>query len=381
MNFVARVKPGVVLRWKISRVSPGLLLLLCVYVGAQAHNGEDHGGGAVAAPAAVVTVSKNLQHELAITTTRVGDARAATALQLTGEVLQRPESNWRVQAPEAGRLLAVGGGWPVAGQSIAANQLLAVLEPALSQRERARREVDLASLKQKISIAQINVDRLRLQQRASGIGAEGNTYVEGAFAEYETLQRQIELAQQGLSGRVEIRAGEAGRLQRAPVSAGEVVARGQALFELAGARPRLAVRVYDPRYTRGAIVASATVDARTYPLHAVGYSAASPEPGWTLLLDFDAQAPSLAPGALAEVSLNAAPKQAIATSLSLPRASVQGTSDAAWVWVHQAPEQFVRRSVQIVDTQRDTVWVAQAALAADERIAVQGAALLDQFRR
>jgi hypothetical protein len=357
-------------------------LLLCVALTAQAHNGEDHGDAtAASAPVAIVSVSKPMQRALAITTTRVGDTRNAASLQLTGEVLQRPEASWRVQAPEAGRLLAAGNGWPVAGQTIAANQLLVILEPALNQRERARREVDLASLQQKLSIAQINVDRLRLQQRANGIGAEGNTYVEQAFAEYETLQRQIELAQQSLAGRVEIRAGEAGRLQRAPVSAGEVVARGQPLFELAGARPRLAVRVYDPRYVRGAIVATTSIDARRYALHAVGYSTAAPEPGWTLLLDFDADAPSLAPGALTDVALDAAPKGKPAATLNLPRASVQGTSDAAWVWVHQAPEQFARRAVKIVDTQRDVVVVAQAGLSTDERIAVQGAALLDQFHQ
>lgn len=353
---------------------------VCAACIAQAHNGEDHGGGAAsAAPVAVVTVSKTMQHALAITTTRVGDARSAGALQLTGEVVQRPEASWRVQAPEAGRLIAAGAGWPVAGQTVAANQLLALLEPALNQRDRVRREVDLASLQQKLSIAQINVDRLRLQQRANGIGAEGNTYVEQAFAEYDTLNRQIELAQQSLAGRVEIRAGEAGRLQRVPVASGEVVARGQALFELAGARPRLAVRVYDASLTRGAIVASTVIDASRYTLHGVGYAAASPEPGWNLLLDFDANAPALAPGALIDLALNAAAIDKTA-NLSLPRASVQGSVDAAWVWVHQAPERFARRAVQIVGTQRDVVVVAQSALAADERIAVQGAALLDQFR-
>ncbi|MDB5969731.1 MAG: HlyD family secretion protein [Hydrocarboniphaga sp.] len=348
-------------------------------VAVSAHNGEDHAAGsASAAPAEVVTVSKAMQRALAITSTRVGDQRFPAAQAVVGEVVQRPEASWRLQAPEPGRLVAAGAGWPVAGQPVAANQLLAVLEPSLSQRERASREVNIASLQQRLSIAQVNVDRLRLQQRANGIGAEGNTYVEQAFAEYETLQRQIQLGQQSLAGRVEIRAGEAGRLQRVAVAAGEVVARAQPLFEIAGARPRLAARVYDPRYTRGNVVATASVDVRDYPLHVVGYSPASPEPGWTLLLDFDGGVPTLAPGALAELALTL-PSPSRPGLLCLPRASVQGSSGSAWVWVHQAPEQFARRAVQIVDTQRDVVY-AQAQLAADERIAVAGAALLDQFQ-
>lgn len=356
-----------------------LLVCVCSAGGAFAHNGEDHGaGGSESAPAAVVTVSKAVQRALAITTARVGDARLAAPLQLVAEVVQRPEVSWRVQAPEPGRLIAAGPAWPVAGQQVAAHQLLAVLAPALSQRERARRQVDLASLQQRLGIAQVNVDRLRLQQRANGIGAEGNTYVEQAFAEFETLQQQIQLGQQSLDGQVEIRAAEAGRLQRVAASVGDVVARGQPLFELAGARPRLAARVYDPRYTRGTIAAGASVDGRDYPLHVVGYSSASPEPGWTLLLDFDAAAPALAPGALADVALHLPPPDPAVPTLVLPRASVQGTADAAWVWVHQAPEQFARRPVRIVEAQRDVV-VAQAPLSADERIAVQSAALLDQF--
>jgi cobalt-zinc-cadmium efflux system membrane fusion protein len=363
------------------KISAAMLVVLAVPLIASAHNGVDHDGGAASAPPAVITVNKATQRALSITTTRVGDAVIPTPLAVVGEVVQRPESNWRVQAPEPGRLLVAGGAWPVAGQPVAANQLLAVLEPALSQRDRAKREVDLASLQQKIAIAQVNVDRLRLQQRANGIGigAEGNTYVEQAFAEYETLQRQIQLAQQSLDGRVEIRASEAGRLQRVPVAAGDVVARGQALFELSGARPRLAARVYAPRYTRSAIVARARVDSRDYPLHVVGYSAASPEPGWNLLLDFDGDAPSLVPGALADVALSLSSQAAAPTLLRLPCASVQGAGDSAWVWVHQAPEQFARRAVQIVDTQNDVV-VARAQLAPDERIALGGAALLDQYR-
>lgn len=352
-------------------------LLLFVPLRAGAHGGEDHGAPAVdAAPVSVITISKPLQRALAITTLRVAELPAAAPRRVLGETLPRPEASWRVQAPEAGRLLTASGAWPVAGQAVGAGELLALLEPALGQRERAQRELELASYQQRLSIAQVNVDRLRLQQRANGVGAEGNAYVEQAVAEYEALQRQIELGRQSLAGRVEIRAGDGGRLQRVAVAAGEVVGRGQALFELVGARPRIAVQVYEPAYTRGGVVARAAIAGRDYALHRAGYAPAAPQPGWTLWLDFDGDAPVLASGTPVELSLSLA--ASTDTALLLPRASVQGSDDAAWVWVHSAPEQFTRCPVQIVETRGELVR-ATAALTPQQRIAVGGAALLDQY--
>jgi len=353
---------------------PALLAGVCLLPTAQAHEG--HATASRASRPDVVNISKPVQRALAITTVPVRSAAEATQA-VVAEVLPRPDAAWRVQAPEAGRLQVAADAWPLAGQSVAAGQLLAVLRPALSERERAQRELELVDLRKKVEIAKINVDRLNMQQRMSGIGVEGNAYREQAEAEYETLRRQIELGEQSLNGRVEIRAASAGRLQRVAVAAGEVVARGQTLFELAVARPRLAVRVYDAALARQAGRAELRADGQLYTLHAVAQAPALPEVGWTLWFDFDGAAPALLPGALVDLSLRR-PSQGAADTVLLPRGSVRGEGAAAWIWVHDAPERFTRRPVRVVAEQGERLVVQGAP--ADARIALGGAALLDQYR-
>ncbi|WP_028081936.1 efflux RND transporter periplasmic adaptor subunit [Solimonas soli] len=344
---------------------------------AAAAHGDDAPAPSASRPAAL-SLAKPLQRALAITTVRATPLDEGAPLQAVAEVLPRPEAGWRLQAPEAGRLQAAAEAWPVAGQNVAAGQLLALLRPALSERERAQRQVEIAGLRQKLGIAQVNVERLDLQQRMSGIGAEGNTYREQAQAEYETLRRQIELGEQSLDGRVEIRAAGAGRLQRVAVAAGEVVGRGQTLFELAVARPRLAVRVYDAALARGAGAARLAVDGQSYALHAVAQAPALPEAGWTLWFDFDGAAPALTPGALVDLGLRAPIVAGGADTVLLPRGSVRGAGDEAWIWVHDAPEHFTRRAVRVVAAQGETIAVRGAPAGA--RVACAGAALLDQYR-
>lgn len=362
-----------------------LALDLVSGVTAFAHGDEphEHAEPAQALPPTTgleLPLSKSLQHAFAITTTPLQSAAGSASQSLLAEVVANPDGRSRLQAPETGRLRSTSASWPVAGRRVRQGEVLAVLEPALGQREQAKRRVDLAGLEQRQRIADINADRLRLQSSAAGgLDASGNTYLEQAVQEAATLKRQVELLRQSLDGHVEIRAGEDGVVQRALVAAGEVVVRGQALFEMAGGRrPLLSVRVHDPALTAADTQASARWADADFVLKLAGHASAAPEPGWNLWLEFADAAPALPVGAPVPVRLLAGVSDD-ANLHRLPSASVQGQDEQAHVWLHVAPERFQRRAVQVVQAQGDSVLV-RATLASSDRIVDSGAALLDQYR-
>ncbi|HKY91641.1 MAG TPA: hypothetical protein VJM11_11410, partial [Nevskiaceae bacterium] len=145
-----------------------------------------------------VTVTKPAQRLLGIRTQRTRDVPTRT--RTTGEIVSPPDHAAIVQAPEAGRLEEPSAGWPLAGRTVARDQLLAILHPQMSAAERARRKASLAQVEQKLAVARINLERLRVQTQGGGAPAGGNVYLDQAALEVETLTRLRALAVEGLEG-------------------------------------------------------------------------------------------------------------------------------------------------------------------------------------
>jgi len=68
-----------------------------------------------------------------------------------------------------------------------------------------------------------------------------------------------------------------------------------------------------------------------------------------------------------------------AKGVVLPLAAVMGSGEAATVWVHEAPEVFAPRRVQVAPLDAGRVRV-QGGLTPGERVVVQGAPLLGAVR-
>ena len=68
-----------------------------------------------------------------------------------------------------------------------------------------------------------------------------------------------------------------------------------------------------------------------------------------------------------------------AKGVVLPLAAVSGSGEAATVWVHEAPEVFAPRRVQVAPLDAGRVRV-QGGLTPGERVVVQGAPLLGAVR-
>ena len=336
-------------------------------------------------------LAKPLQRALGIVTVPAG--RPDAALRAQAEVVVHPQAAAIVQAPESGRLRAPAGGWPVPGQVVVAGSVLATLEPALDARTRSQREVSRARLRQRQTIARINLERLQLQaQNTAGASLSGNTYLEQAQAEAATLRTQIELLEQSLAGRIELRAPADGVLQSVAVAQGDVVTRGQTLWQLIDARrTRLALQTYDSGLIRALSPTSpappqfsARIAGQWRALTPAGHAATAGAPGWTLWLDLDrVDAPSRrppAPGELVDVDIARRPG-AGDRGIALPSACVQDADRAPYVWLHREAERFERRAVRLQRDPDDDAGGLRVVegLAAQDRVVLAGAALLSQF--
>lgn len=360
----------------------GLGLLTASALGA--HDGVDHGDeatpsapvpGALARPQwqadGELQVSKPLQHLLGIRTRLWTGEPVAESRRWLAEVEAQPLAAVTLAAPEAGRLEAAEGGWPLPGQRVAAGQVLAWLRPQASPRDAAQRQALLADLAQKLVIADINVERLSLQAGIhEGGQASGNVYYEQALAEREAMRHQQQLLQRSLGERLPIRAGSAGRLAAATARAGDVVAAGALLFRLSDTlRLRLSSRQFDPG--AGARLQSAvakTGDAEQ-PLRYRGQEPAADGRGWQLWFDLPEAtgAAPLWPGQPVEVEVRLRPRAAPWPA----GACVEKGEGLAQVWTHPSPERF-----RVLKLKSCTEW---PALAAGERLVTEGARLLASY--
>ncbi|MGQ0621324.1 MAG: hypothetical protein ACT4QA_15595 [Panacagrimonas sp.] len=346
----------------------GTLLMAATVI---AHDGQSHandaGVGASSpawtapawTPDGRLYVPKSLQRLLGIRTQVVG--REPIILSVPATVSLRPESAGLVQAPEAGRIDSAGR-WPVPGQQVRKGEVLAVLSPALSEREQARRRVELAQIEQRRVIARVNVDRMRVQIAGQdGKVAPGNIYYEQAESELRGLDEAHRAKLDGLQARSELRAPVAGRLVEVAVSPGEVVQAGSRMFLVAddGGRHRLELMHTDPRLP-GRISRASIPGQSQVRLRLRGREPMRDPPGWRLWVDSEGTEGWL-PGQIVDVELSMQPD---------PEPCVE-RGGRGEIWLHVAPELFERRPLAGCES--------EPAVQPGERRVVQGAVLLSDY--
>ncbi len=384
------------------------LLGLLMAAGSAAHEGEVHRDEQPAVPPSAAALAerprrlpdgelflpKPAQHLLGIRTVVWAGGPVTQPLSLLAEVQAQPAAAVTLTAPEPGRLeQALTVAWPLPGQSLHAGQLLAWLRPSISQREAARRRAQIVEFDQKLIIANLNVERLNMQSAVNGDQkvATGNIYLEEAVAERDALQRERELVAASLQDRVPLRAPVSGRLRAVPARAGDVVASGQVLFQFEDpSRLRLAVLSFDPELGERLRSAQAHLGAGDVALAFRGQEPLSGAPGWRLLFDPVAheetggdkdeagvdEDDTLSPGQLVGVRARAVAADAV----PLPSgACAIGADGAAVVWVHRAPERFAALPLKSCSSAL-APGSGDAQLAAGDRLVIQGAGLLSQYR-
>ena len=361
-----------------------IALALGAALAATAHADEGHSHGEAPAvvnangpqrlPDGSVFLPKPAQRQLAVRTFVAESSEHPRTTELAGKVLMDPNAGGKVQALLAGRVEPGPRGLPEPGQEVRKGEVLAYVVASAAPVERSNQAAQLAELRAAKALADRRVARLR--ELADTVPRKD---IEAAESEAASLQQRAAAIGAGLSHRDALVAPVSGVIASASVVAGQVVDARELLFEVIDpTRLRVEALAFDAAI--GADIADAAIavgDARV-PLVFVGAARSLREQA--LPLQFRAEGAALARLAVGQsVQVFVRSKQTI-KGVAVPSAALmRNPANQTIVWVKTEAERFAPRIVTIVPL--DGVRVAvTSGLQAGDRVATQGATLINQLR-
>lgn len=373
-----------------------LTLALCTAFSpaAWAGPGHDHGDAPAAAtgngprrlPDGSVFLPKPSQRQMGVRTLPVALAPLARTTTLPGRVVMDPAAGGKVQALLAGRLQPGPRGLPQLGQAVHRGEVLAYVEPATGTLERAGQQAQLAELRASQALASRRL--ARLHELADTVPRKD---IEAAESEVASLQARISAVGGGLQARDALVAPVSGVIASANAVAGQVVDARELVFEVVNPqRLQIEALAYDPALAADVAGAAIAVGGHSVPLRFVGaarslreqalpllFAPAAPEPGTTKAVTAPAGLAGVAVGQTLEVHVR---HRTQLQGLRVPSTALaKNPANETIVWVKTAAEQFAPRVVTTAPLDGSAVAVT-AGLAAGDRVAVQGANLINQVR-
>lgn len=357
--------------------------------------GHDHGDVPPAAtgngprrlPDGSVFLPKPSQRQMGVRTLPVELAPLARTTTLPGRVVMDPAAGGKVQALLAGRLQPGPKGLPQLGQAVQRGEVLAYVEPATGTLERAGQQAQLAELRASHALA---AKRLaRLHDLADTVPRKD---IEAAESEVASLQARIGAVGGGLQARDALVAPVSGVIASANAVAGQVVDARELVFEVVNPqRLQVEALAYDPALAADVAGAAIAVGGHSLPLRFLGAARSLREQALPLL--FTPAAPAAPDPAKAGAASASLAGVAVGQTLEVHvqhRTQLQGLrvpstalaknpANETIVWVKTAAEQFAPRVVTAAPLDGSSVAVT-AGLAAGDRVAVQGANLINQVR-
>lgn len=348
--------------------------------GAHGPNGEhlDQAGptnasGLVRLPDGSVNVPKVAQRRMGIRTLLAPETEAGATLELPGRVVQDPNASGRVQASHGGRIEPGPQGLPLPGQAVRQGEVLAWLRHHAEPFAQANQEAQRAELRAARQLAEQRVKRYE--------GLEGTVprkEIEAARLEAGSLAARERSISASLDSREPLRAPVSGVIARSELAAGRVIDASDVLVDIVDPA-RLMVEAQTADVTLGQRIAGATLAAQDgVKLQLVGVPRALRD--GALPLSFRAQAgptTALAVGQTVGVIVSLKDK---AKGVVLPaEAVVRSPVNETVVWIKTGAERYTPQPVQVKPLDAKTVLVTRG-LAADNRVVVQGAALIAQIR-
>jgi len=362
-----------------------LVVAMPVWSGPGAHGpgGEHLDAQGSAAPAGLarlpdgsVNVPKASQRRMGIRTVAPVAGEAAATVTLPARVLPDPNAGGRVQASHGGRLEARPRGFPVPGQTVKRGEVLALARHHADPFARASQQAQLAEVRANRAIADQRLKRLEELE-----GTVPRKEVEAALAEAESLRERESRLAASIEAREPLVAPVDGVVARADAIAGQVVEPGHVLFE-----------IVDP----GRWVVEATTGDLALALRISG-AALEGFPGASLKLLGAARSlrEGVVPVTFSVVASQPGdrlplavgqPVTVIATlsnrvqGIVLPaEAVVRSPANEPIVWIKSGAERFIAQPVRYQPIDARSV-VVTSGLSADNRVVVQGAALIGQIR-
>lgn len=348
--------------------------------GAHGPNGEhldgtaaSTGSGLARLPDGSVQVPKLAQRRMAIRTVIAPETEAAASIELPGRVIMDPNAGGRVQAVHGGRIEPGPRGLPVAGQQVRAGEVLAYLRHHGEPFAQANQQAQLAELRAARTVAQQRVSRLESLE-----GTVPRKEIEAARAELESLSAREKTVGASLSAREALVSPVSGVIARADAVRGQVVEARDVLFEVVDPARVLVEATTADAAVAGQVTAAALRGVNGLALQLVGASRSLRD--GVLPLTFRARGPQVNQITLGQPVTVVAQLRERVKGVVLPaEAVVRNPANEPVVWIKSGAERFIPQPVQYrpLDGQRIVV---TSGLAADNRVVVQGAALVAQVR-
>jgi membrane fusion protein, heavy metal efflux system len=345
-------------------------------------HGHDHGdAGAVAngngpsrQPDGSVFLPKPAQRQLSVRTALVQEGELARSVELAGRVVMDPNAGGKVQPTTSGRIESGPKGLPAIGQAVRKGDVLAHVVASAAPIERSNQAAQLAELRAARALA---AKRLaRLQELSDTVPRKE---VEAVESELASLSARAAAIGGGLGAREALVAPVSGVIAAAHAVAGQVVDARELVYEVVDpTRLHVEALAFDPGLASNVATASLVVGNERVPLQFVGAARSLREQA--LPLTFRAQQAALAGLAVGQPVKVFVQTRATVKGVAVPAASLmKNPSNQTVVWVKTGPERFEPR---IVTTEPlDGVEVAvTAGLKAGDRVATQGATLINQVR-
>lgn len=359
-----------------------VVTLSSAYAGPGAHgpNGEhlDAAGAATSSglgrlPDGSVQIPKLAQRRMGIRTIIAPETQASASVELPGRVVMDPNAGGRVQAVHGGTVEPGPRGLPVAGQRVRAGEVLAYLRHHAEPFAQANQQAQLAELRASRTVAEQRVKRLESLE-----GTVPRKEIEAARAELGGLQAREKSIGSSLTAREPLLAPVSGVIARADAVRGQVAEPRDVLFEVVDPARVLVEATTADTTLVGRVASAGLQGAPGVQLQLVG-TARSMRDG-VLPLTFRATGSYVTSIAVGQPVTVVARLQEQVKGMVLPaQAIVRNPSNEPVVWIKTGAERFIPQPVQYRNLDAQTVVVTQG-LAADNRVVVQGAALISQIR-
>jgi hypothetical protein len=347
--------------------------------GAHGPNGEHLDAPTVAAADGLarladgsVNMPKLAQRRLGIRTVLAPETEAAATLLLPGRVVADPNASGRVQATHGGRIEAGPKGLPVPGQAVRQGEVLAWVRHHADPFAVASQQSQRAELRAGRELAEQRVKRLEALE-----GTVPAKDIAAARVEAQSLAAREQSFAASLDARAPLRAPVSGVIARSELQVGRVVEPSEVLVEVVDPA-RLMVEASTPDATLAAHIAGAELAGLPgVKLHFLGGALALRD--GLLPLSFKAQ---LSGGSLAlgqPVELVVALKERRKGIVLPAEAVVRNPANERVVWIKLSAERYMSMPVQVQPLDANRVLVT-SGLSPDNRVVVQGAALIAQIR-
>lgn len=372
-------------------LSLGLMLTLTADIqaspGAHGPNGEHLDGptstGGVAGlsrlPDGSVNVPMPAQRRMAVRTRFSKATDAAASVELMGRVVNDPNAGGLVQSMSSGRIEAGPEGLPAIGQAVRKGQVLGYVRYNADPYSRANQQAQLAQLRSNLELARQRVARLE-----SLADIVPRKEIEAARAELASLGTATRSVGAGLDGREPLLAPVSGTIAQASAISGQVVEARDLLFQIVDpTRLQVEATTADPTLASQIEGASLVgVDNAALSLIGGGSSLRDGLIPVSFRVDLAAAAdggtaPALAVGQPVTVVVRLKERT---RGMVLPKESVvRNAANEPIVWIKSGAERYLPQPVQARALDARTVVVTQG-LGEDNRVVVQGAALISQIR-